>query len=292
MNQKQNPEDPDQIETLLEESFLNIEIPPRPVILERISAEMRKDEPDFQRISNAISTDVSLSAGLIKSANSPYFGIRRKVRSVKEALIVLGLRFTGQAVAGLVLRRLFPSTPTMDRFWDASARIARLSGWLAQHNRGGIWVPTEDAYTFGLFRDCGIPILLQRVPRYPEILDQANRDRQRSFTAFEDAKLPTNHAMIGCLLAQSWWLPEEMCQAIRHHHNPESLEDNAEVPLLTQGLIAYAQLAECLVQHHTGMSLTCEWEKLGPSCQRLLNISDEQLEQIREASAEIAMAEE
>lgn len=286
------PHDHERLDTLLESSFRNLDIPPRPAILERIGTEMRNEDPDFLRISAAINTDVSLSAGLIKTANSPYFGIRRKVRSVREALMILGLRISSQAIAGLVLRQLFPASQNMVRFWDASARIARLSGWLAQRNPGGVWVPSEDAYTFGLFRDCGIPILLQRIGRYPAILAEANRARERDFTAVEDDSLPTNHAMIGCLLAQSWWLPEELCLAIRHHHSAASLEENAEIPLLSKGLIAYAQLAEHLLQHHTGLSLTREWEKLGASCQRLLNLSDEQLEQIRQDSADIATAEE
>lgn len=293
MNLIATPESDQHLANLLEDTLRGIDIPPRPAILERIGAEMRKDDPDFMRISAALSADVSLSAGLIKTANSPYFGIRRKVRSVKEALMVLGLKVASQAVAGLALRQLFPASQAMDRFWDASARIARLSGWLAQHNPGGVWVAPEDAYTFGLFRDCGIPILLKRIAHYPAILDQANRDGARSFTAVEEAGLPTNHAIVGCLLAQSWWLPEELCLAIRHHHSTGALSENIrEIPATAKGLVAYAQLAEYLVQHHTGRSLTCEWEKLGESCLRLLKISEEQLEQIRQDSAAIIAAEE
>ncbi|CAB1368108.1 HDOD domain-containing protein [Denitratisoma oestradiolicum] len=285
--------DSHRVGALLESSIRDIDIPPRPAILERIVTEMHRDEPDFMHLSIIISADVSLAAGLIKTANSPYFGIRRKVRSIKEALMVLGLRAASHAIAGLVLRQIFPPTPTMERFWDSSARIARLSGWLAQHNPGGVWVQPEDAYTFGLFRDCGIPVLLKRIHHYPEILDDANRDAILAFTAVEEAALPTNHAIVGCLLAQSWWLPEELCLAIRHHHNGTALEENgSEIPVISQGLIAHAQLAEYLVQHHTGRSLTREWDKLGDACLRLLNLTEENLERLREESAEVATAED
>ena len=70
----------------------------------------------------------------------------------------------------------------MMRFWDASARKARLSAWLAYK----LDIPgfhSEDAYTFGLFHDCGIPILMMRFPHCKEMLGQANRNTQTEFTA-------------------------------------------------------------------------------------------------------------
>jgi hypothetical protein len=68
-------------------------------------------------------------------------------------------------------------------------------------------VRADDAYTYGLFRDCGIVILLRRYPAYQGILAGANLDRDMPFTAVEQAALPTDHTVVGALLAQNWWLP-------------------------------------------------------------------------------------
>ena len=268
------------LDTLLENSLRDVGIPPRPAILDRIAGEMHKDEPDFKRLSAIICADVSLSASLIKTTNSPFFGFRSRVRSVSEALMVLGLDVASRAIAGIILRKVLPDAPHLERFWDASARIARLSGWLAQHlAKGKLW--PDDAYTFGLFRDCGIPILLKRFPGYADVLTEANEDGERSFTAVEDARLPTNHAMVGCLLAQSWWLPEETCLAIRHHHDIAVIEIPATSPALSSPhLIAIAQLAEHLVQRYSGLSHTSEWPKLGAACLRLLDLSAADIENI------------
>ena len=88
------------VDTLMEGSFKDIEIPPRPAILERISSEMLKDEPDYKRLANIISADVSLSAGLIKTANSPFFGYRIRARTINDALMLLGLDVASRALAG------------------------------------------------------------------------------------------------------------------------------------------------------------------------------------------------
>lgn len=277
------------VASLLESAIHDIGIPSRPAILDRINTEMHKEEPDFNQLARVISSDVGLAAGLISIANSPYFGFRGRARSVNEALMMLGLEVSSRAIAGLILRKLFPVSASLERFWHASAIIARLSGWLAlQMQDKGHAIRADDAYTYGLFRDCGIPILLNRFPYYPTLLKNANGERELSFTAVEEAQCPTNHAIVGSILAQSWWLPDEICLAIRHHHYYAVMQqqDGATVlPAATVGLIAAAQLAEHLLQHHTGLSMTQEWEKAGAACLELLKISESELNAIYEESA-------
>lgn len=283
---------PSAIDNLFERSLIDLGIPPCPLVLERFMAEARKDEPDFLRLTSIISSDVSLAAGLIKTANSPFFGMRMRVRSVNEAIAVLGLTTASRAVAGIILRKTFPHLHSMERFWDASARIARLSGWLAQELmvRG---LRPEDAYTFGLFRDCGIPVLLGRFPNYEELLERANHEPERCFTEVEESELPTNHAMVGSILAQSWWLPEEICRAIRNHHSLEMLtQANSDLPMMSRHLIAAAQLAEHILQRQLGLSQTKEWLKLGQACLNLLEMDEERLEEIYELAAPVAATEE
>jgi len=280
------------VATLLESSLKDIGIPPRPTILDRISREMAKEDPDYKRLGNVIGADVSLSASLIKTANSPFFGFRNRVRTIHEALMMLGLDVASQAIAGIILRKVFPNSLHLERFWDASARVARLSGWLAQHV-GNNRLRPDDAYTFGLFRDCGIPVLLKRFPGYEKILAQANAEEQRSFTAVEETQLPTNHAMVGCLLAQSWWLPEEVCLAIRHHHDAAILETPAiSPPPASRYRIAVTQFAEHLVQRHSGLSHTCEWPKLGTACLRLLDVTEAEVDAILAEAVTVMTTEE
>ncbi len=50
-----------------------------------------KEEPDIDEITEIISRDVSLAFSLIKLVNSAYFALRNQVKSVKQALVVLGL---------------------------------------------------------------------------------------------------------------------------------------------------------------------------------------------------------
>ncbi len=277
------------LDKLIERSLVDIGIPPCPLILDRFMTEARKDEPDFNLMASIISSDVAVSAGLIKTANSAYFGIRQHVRSVSEALAMLGMQTASRAVAGIILRKTFPNVKNLERFWDTSARISHLSGWLALHLRI-TGLHAEDTYTFGLFRDCGIPVLLGRFPEYEKIQQSACSDASHSYTDVENAALPTNHAMVGCILAQNWWLPDELCLAIRNHHNLAALKSD-RLPILSRRLIATAQLAEYIVAQQFKLSLTQEWPKLGAACLHILGLDEAELEALCEEAASIPTSE-
>ena len=280
------------VETALEKNLRAIDIPPRPLIIDRIRSEMLQDEPCFRRVGQLINADVGLAAGLIRTASSPSFGLRARVRSVADALMLLGLDVTSRAVAAISLRRAFPNSGHYVRFWDASARIAALSGWLAQEV-GLPGLHAADAYTFGLFRDCGIVILLRRLPGYQQTLARANVDAKRSFTAVEQADCPTDHAAIGALMAVDWWLPDEMCQAIRHHHERSALAPAAsELPRVSRLLIAVSQTAEHLLQELRGASRTQEWVKLGDACLPLLGLDEDGLRSLHAGATAIIDAAE
>ncbi len=256
----------------------NIGIPPRPAILAEIDHEMARESPDFRHLSDIIGSDVGLAASVIKVANSPFFGMGKRVRSVTEALLVLGLKITVHTIAGAVLERTFPKVPSLDRFWDSAARVAHLSRWIAQrlHWRGN--PNPDDAYTFGLFRDCGIPLLMIPFPEYVDVLKHANAERERCFTAIEDEALAINHASVGSELAEDWLLPDEVVFAIQHHHAAAALGAASAVPSIAQQLIAVAHLAEHLIQANTGLSQTAEWEKLGAASLAVLGLDDADLE--------------
>lgn len=277
----------DILNSQLEASLREIGIPPRPRILELIGLEARAGEPDFNHLAELIQADVALAAGFIKVANSPFFGYRQKMRNVRDALLMLGLRAAANALAGLIMRKVLPPPMHLERFWDTSQRTAELAAWLVRRVGVRYGVGAEDAYTFGLFRDCGIPIMMRRFSGYGEVLARANASADEPFTRVEEAALPTNHAMVGGLMAQSWWLPEDICIAIRRHHDVTLLTD---VGPGTRGAsrrqVALGQVAEKLHQELSGRGLTREWDKLGEASLVQLDLIPTDLPTLRDEARE------
>lgn len=276
----------------LEQTVRNLGIPSCPKILLELSVEARKDDPDLQKIERLICADVGLSAALIKTVNSPFYGLRNKVHSIMQAIHMLGLSSLSLMVAGMVLRNVLKGSSHIDmaRFWGASTKVAIISSYIScrlpymgisgQTRRQ---IDKDEAYTFGLFQDCGIPIMLSQHSTYKDTLKLCNEAADRKFTDIEDEAYGKNHAMIGYLLAKSWGLPEEMFEAIRCHHEHAALAANHDfLPAASRDFIALALLAEKSIQIITGFNQTTEWQKGGQWVMDYFGLSEQDFNSIIE----------
>jgi HD-like signal output (HDOD) protein len=215
------------------EQLLNVELPPRPGVLAELGVEMQNAEPDFDRVSELVNADVGLGAAVIKTANSPYIGLGRRVASVQQAIYYLGLAEVFVIVTGLLLRRAFPSTdPNMESVWEASAKRAALMGRLARDFRG---LPRDRVHTCGLFENCGMAVLLIYAPGYSRSFPQI--DAAPNPQELERTQYGLDHTVIGEALVRTWGLSEEVGLAVRYHHDLLQL-DALNLPPESRTLIA------------------------------------------------------
>ena len=261
------------LERDVEEIVRSIGIPPCPAILTRLVQETRGDEPDYVKVGRLISGDVGLAAAVLQTVNSPFYGLRTKATSVSQALSLMGLRNVAQLVTGLLLKQAFPvaSGKAMEQFWDVSSNVATISAWLAARLSAA---ERDDAYTFGLFRNCGIPVLLLKFSDYAGTLAAQQRDGTRRLIELEEENYWIDHCQVGHFLACRWHLPEPTCLAILHHHD-YSLFTSLQTELTTSSLklIALGLIAEHLFVRHCGEPSDIEWRIGGEAALRYLGIS-------------------
>lgn len=236
-----------------------IGIPPCPAVLAQFLAESNKDDPDLRRLSHLVNRDAALAAAVLKTVNSPLYGLSRKARTVQEALALLGLQEAARLIAGYLLRQAFASSssPAMYEYWDASSRIALIAAYLARELGAA---KLDEAHTFALFRDCGVPVLLARYPEYERMLASTRGANERQRVELERSEYGYDHALVGATLAQTWHLPTAIWHAIRVHPSycePGFLGGSGEDP--HEVWIALALLAEQLYCIHRGRYDADEW---------------------------------
>ena len=137
-----------------EKLLKSIIIPARPAILDVLNREARQSEPNPAKFAQLIGKDVSLSAAMLKTVNSPLFGLSKRVASVPQALAMLGSNNTINIITGLALKNAMRAKQNqqLDRFWDNAAQEAMVSAFIARRLPGA---QPDAAYTFGLFQNCG-----------------------------------------------------------------------------------------------------------------------------------------
>lgn len=238
-----------------------LNIPPCPAILTELGAELRKENSNQNRVVSLIRSDVALSATVVKVANSASSGAARKVSSINEAIALLGSQQLLNFVVGELLKRMLstPKSAGLERFWDRAAHNASVCALLTERLPG---TRRETAYCFGLFHDCGIPLMMQRFPDYKDTLRLANQSGQ-SFTATEEARHGTDHATIGYLLTRSWGLADTLSKAIRFHHEYEVLDMSADHGIDDEActLIALNLISEHIVGAFLRSPEEHEWQR-------------------------------
>jgi HD-like signal output (HDOD) protein len=266
-----------------EQIVKSIGIPPCPMILTKLMQEMRNDEPDFAKLGKLIGGDVSLAAAMLKTVNSPFYGLRSKATSVLQAIALLGLRNVAELVTGLLLRQAFPggTSDQMDEFWEYSAAIARVNALLARQFKH---IDRDGAHTFALFRDCGMLAMMQKFKGYkPVFAGSAANDDARA-TARDDKLYGVNHARVGYQMAKTWLLPDETCQAVLRHHDYAELQaDGAGIPAASLQHIALTLAAESIYVELELEVTSAEWVRGGTFALEQLGITQADLDSIAEA---------
>lgn len=238
-------------------------IPPCPAILTKLMKEMRGEDANFNKISDLITEDASLSAAMLQTVNSAFYGLRTKATSVQQAIMLLGLRQVRQLVTRVLMRDAFAggSSEIMEEYWESSTTIAQVNAYLANYFGG---FDRDEAYTFALFRDCGMLAMMDSYQDYKPVLPGAALPAGGDIIAHEDKLHKMNHARVGGNLAKIWLLPEEIYQPILWHHDYALLgEDHANIPAAYARHVALALVSEWLYVKQTAGHDSPEWLRGG-----------------------------
>jgi HD-like signal output (HDOD) protein len=211
-------------ESVIDHVVQGFHIPPKPEILERVQTLAQTPNIDPAEVGQCIATDVGLSASILKTLNSPFYGMARTITDVTQATILLGTNSVLNLVAAIKIREAMQgdSCISLERFWDSASDISNAMTYIGK--KANVKIPPENLHIVGLFHDCGLPAMAIKYSNYVEILKVDDNDHDSSITQIENKHYNSNHAVIGYYIASSWGLPKELCNVIRQHHDPRALE--------------------------------------------------------------------
>lgn len=187
-------------------------IPARPEVLLKLSAEIRKEDPDYDAIARIMKMDVAIYANVLATINTPYFGMPERVTSMQRAVSLLGIHRVYSIVRMAALRNSLGSIGRMDLFWDTSTEVATICGHVSRHLR---FLDKDDAYTMGMMHDCGIPLMMQNLPDFRTFFESRNGLDLPELHQQEQELYAIDHFELSSAIARVWHIPENLCDAIR-----------------------------------------------------------------------------
>jgi HD-like signal output (HDOD) protein len=196
-------------------------VEPLPHTVARLATLVADPNSDIREITETVSLDASLTADLLRRANSAALGHRGTITSVRDAVVRLGpstlLSLTlASRVGGRMLQALPAYGLRPGALWERS--VAASIAAEAIRSRARVTVPAE-AGTAALLHDFGKVVLAQHFGK--QILDSlalAAATDGTDLLETERVVFGLTHADIGGTVAEAWGLPMTIVDGIRDHH--------------------------------------------------------------------------
>ena len=222
-------------------------LPTLPEVPMKILRLVANEESSMKDISKIIERDPSLTANILKVANSPFYGMSQKIASLKLALTILGLSEIINIVTGISIVRLFPARrkgSSFDRtkFWQHSFGCAAASRMLSRDLEFGM---EEVDFVAGLLHDIGKLILDQHFHSKLREISKLQQKEEIAPIEAEKRIMGVDHATLGSWLAQKWDLTAPLIESIAYHHRPLDVLALAP-PSREPALTAIVHLADIL----------------------------------------------
>jgi putative nucleotidyltransferase with HDIG domain len=207
-------------------------------LLSNSAEEVKVDE-----VVRLVSYDNTIAGQCLRLAGSPLFGLAQAPKSIKGAVITLGLRRVETILLTCCLGQAFPATrwvldPAV--FWRHSLGCAmvcrKFSEKLAAADTEN---DSEKAYMAGLLHDIGFMVNCLAFPKeFAKAMESAGQDGIPLGEA-EQAVMGFTHCETGRALAEKWKLADDIIEVIAHHHAVEQSQK-------AQPLVALVHLSDLL----------------------------------------------
>ena len=202
-------------------------LPPIPRAIKDVLDLLNNPKTVNSQLSHAISIDQGLVTKILTIANSPLYGLQRKVTTIDFALLVLGYQELKNIISVLSIAESFKNKTDQyldqKKFWLHSFFTGTASRRLAED----LDFPNEgEAFITGFLHDVGLSIVHRFMhSSFVEIYQIVN-DEGLIYQEAELEVLGMTHEQIGHYLFEKWNFPGQLCDAILNHHNPENSVNN------------------------------------------------------------------
>lgn len=194
-------------------------LPSLPLTVVALGEAVQDERCTVDRILAILSKDPSLSATLLRLANSALYGGDESVMDLRTAVLRLGFDAVANLGTGAAVIRTLRGGTHLDplKLWQHSVAVGLTAkGICILAKRHG---QAETAFLSGLLHDIGKIALDTCFPEaYSEVI-QAVADGAFIVDAEYDI-LGMTHAEAGSLLAAEWSFPQVIVEVIRDHHEP------------------------------------------------------------------------
>lgn len=201
-------------------------LPNVPEVVRQLIQQLNNPAADYGEIAEKVSQDQTLSLKILRLVNSAHFGLSRKVSSLDQAVVMLGMVRLKTLVIASGIASSVKDVEGLDlkKFWGESFQVAALAKWFAERDTE---VDPDIAFTAGLIHNIGRLLLHLSQPQTALAIQNMVEESICDRSTAEIKELGFTSPEAGQALLNLWSFPQELGIAVRQHKQPTAFEEPA-----------------------------------------------------------------
>ncbi len=198
-------------------------LPTLPIVASELLKMLGNLNVSMTSISKIMNNDPSITAKVLKIANSAYYSLRKEVDTLRMALVVLGINEITNIIVSLSLMKLFKSEKNdlfdHSSFWKHNIYTAHFSKAISKYFK----LPYHgEEFTAGLMHDIGKIVFDQYFhEEFINTLTAHKTSQNSNPLQLEKEIIGATHQELGLWLSEVWKIPQNIRQVVSYHHVPE-----------------------------------------------------------------------
>lgn len=252
-------------------------LPNMPGVAAQLIRSMNDDNLSLNALAELIGKDPSLSATVLRIANTARYSPLRSISSLREATATLGMTTLRNLALATSMAKAFPAVAGLDRrrFWCRGIATAHYAALVGR----ATLVDTEIAYLGGLMLQTG-QLLMMQIDKTGVVEVEAQIQHPGDRFRLEEARWQCTHSDVTAELARRWKFPDALLGAFDTVSHPMDRQPFSALggvlhiaALLADALVLEAPAIDALNESVpaliTRLHLNTEWLE-----ERLLTVAD------------------
>ncbi|MCU7553915.1 HDOD domain-containing protein [Alteromonas sp. ASW11-19] len=235
----------------------------------RLKECMDDDAASIDDVADVIAFDPSLTAQLLRVANSALYRFPNKIDTISKALQVIGTRSAYDLALAYGVTQAFSEVDSkvidLDKFWEQSVSCGLLAKYFAERERIR---ESERLFVAGLLHNVGELVVVATKP------DEARRcmafNARVTPKELQEAILGFSYAELSAALIREWGIPETIYKPVGEIHNTDQPAYDKEVQIV--------QLAYVLALDNVNPDIYPSYSNLEAHQHEVLKLDREDLE--------------
>jgi len=198
------------------------ELPTLPHVATKVMRLVNDPETSAKEVQEAISTDQGMTGQILKISNSAMFGMKRPVKTLTHAIMLLGFDTIQSIVVAAATKNLYQNkggTGFKEKLiWENSIGSALIARGIGEQFSN---IDKEEAFIGGLMHNLGKTVLNTKLTeQYTQVMNTAYNE-DLPIHEVELREMGFTHADVGACIIKHWNLSESLASGVQFYLEPQ-----------------------------------------------------------------------